>query len=194
MAKCCVLYLFLLRIVIAIALSSQSPSSNASVSTPTATGINCAERSVDKRSNVRAIDCLNLFTFILATTDHTEIMAFELSPDQSPGSKLFSRTTGTCEFFVVFGSYSRKARPVREFHTLDEILAVGLGVIGLCLLDSRPDSTHWAGVGKINPMSKLRIGVAGLLPTESGLNGPEVNDTISLGAGTEQWLDDVLES
>jgi len=171
-------------------LSPSTNVSNPSLSVPL--GVNCATRSVDERANVHAIDCLNLFTFILATTHHTAPMTFTLTPAQLPGAKVFSRTAGTCEFFVVLGNGRRPVRPPAETFSLDVVLGIGLGIVAYCLLDGQPEYTHWAGVAKVSAVSKLRIGVAGLLSVEG--NSGSGNGSIELGAGMEGWLDEVSES
>ena len=194
MAPRLILAFLLLKLLIEASSTSTSDLSNpldptTNLSTPIL--LNCATGGVDQRPNVKAIDCLNLFTYILATEpDHTQLKTFGLQPGQRPGSVVFERRTGSCELFLVFSSGTR--RPVAERTTLDTVLRVALEIVAGCFLDSRPDSTHWAGCAKYNQMSKLKICIAGPLP--GGQNEGITNSTLSLDPGEDEWVDDLLES
>ena len=175
------LYLFFVllffRLTAANIPSLALPSLNVSAQRPYQ--LSCAEGPVNHRRNVRAIDCLNLFTYILATTtDHTAPITYGLDPDQKSSAIVFKRESGTCGFFVGIGSSKMQAVPPPETTTLDVVLGVALYLVAHCLLDGKPDSTHWAGVGKWSPSSNVKISVAGLRP--SGYNGGDMNETLFL--------------
>jgi hypothetical protein len=131
--------------ILAIAIDPSSPSllqpgSNVStlrspprVVSPT----RCTSRSVYYQQNVRAIDCLNVFTFILATEHHAREQTFTVPPDVSSSTVAYSRRSGTCKLDV-----SIIAGVTMVVSSFDEILQAALRVVGLCLLDNRPDSMH----------------------------------------------------
>lgn len=97
----------------------------------------CASRSLHYRHNVRAIDCLNLFTFILATEDHAKQQTFTVPPGATSQTTAYSRRAGSCEIGVAF-----VAGTTVVVSSFDEIMRAALRIVGLCLLDNRPDSTH----------------------------------------------------
>ena len=198
MAAWLVLTLILLRSLIrASSPSTNNPSISSHPATNLSTPVllNCANRAVDQRPNVKAIDCLNLFTYILATEPHrTQQMIFGLLPGQRPGTKVFDRRTGTCEFFLVLGggSGSSAGKPPAETSTLDTVMGVALEIVSNCLLDNRPESTHWAGCAKFSYTSNLKICIAGPLPEGQDAGG--VNATLSLDPRDDEWVDNLLES
>lgn len=130
--------------IMAITVDSSSrsllqPGSNVSTlrSPPHVSPTRCTSRSVDYRQNVRAIDCLNVFTFILATEHHAREQTFTVPPDVSSSTVAYSRRSGTCKLDVSF-----IAGVTMVVSSFDEILQAALQVVGLCLLDNRPDSMH----------------------------------------------------
>ncbi len=140
-----ILVLLFVSSTLAIAINSSpgsllQPGSNVSSllsSLDAVSATKCAVRSLDYRHNVRAIDCLNLFTFILATEDHTKKQTFILPPDAAPGATVYSRRAGTCELGVIFSAGNTAVES-----SVDEILRAALRVVGRCLLDNRPDWSH----------------------------------------------------
>ncbi|KAL6713398.1 hypothetical protein ACLMJK_008863 [Lecanora helva] len=170
--------------------SIESPAPVTNLSTPVS--LQCETRPMGHRRNVRAIDCLNLFTFILATEpDHTQPITYSLRPGQRSGAIVWSRSSGGCEFFVTLGQARHKA-PLPETTTLDRILGVGLGIVSDCFLNGQADDTHWAGAGKFDYQSKVKIGILGSLP--QGDARQSGNGTLLLDPGAVDWMDDLLES
>ena len=186
-----ILFLLCSRFVIAIdSLPDPLTTNNQSqVASPT-TKYSCAFSGVAGRANVRAIDCLNLFTFILATEHHASPVTFSLPPGQSGYETVYTRHAGTCELAVIMGRFGQRVNP--ETVTFDQLLQVGLSIVSNCLLNGEPDDTHWGGVGKINPASNLRIAIAGLKPAVT--NGGSANTNSSLDVGMVDWTDIVSES
>lgn len=79
-----------------------------------------------------------------------------------------------------------------ETTTLDAVLGVALGIVAECFLDSKPDYTHWAGVGRPSHESRLVIGIFGVSPR--GEDEGSKNRTVMLDTEFRDWVDKVLES
>lgn len=172
--------------------------------------IKCASRSLNYRHNVRAIDCLNLFTFILATEDHTKEQTFTVPPGSTSSTTAYSRKTGACEIRAGFAPGTTAV-----VSSVDEIMRAALRVVGLCLLDNRPDSTHctlpsqwhsflgprrtmrsklkvnYVGGGGV-AINHLHIGVAGLVTPSLG-NQLSTNET-SLDRDFGTWFEGLVDS
>ena len=144
--------------------------------------------------NVRALDCLNVYTYILATTaNRIQPMRYAGSP-LARRSTVYSRQSGTCEFVVsLWDRDSAKPPylpPPPEIATLDEMLGRGLYVVSQCLMDSRPESTHFGGIVRLKTGSNLWIAM-GSVALRDGGGG---NGTMSLDEGmSDQWLDAISE-
>lgn len=136
----------------------------------------CATESLQDRQNVRAIDCVALASFILATTNHAQVTQFWAKPDVL---NIWFRTSGTCEILIHFPYPAGSSGPVPEWSSFDEIVGAALEIVATCLLDNKPtDRTHWGGGSKVGAEGKLTVGVTGLRVGEGGVGSG--NGTLSL--------------
>ena len=131
------------------------------------------------RNTPTALDCLNILTFILATTpDHDQPR--EWSRIASPVRTLlpYTRHSGTCKLLVQLTSAT--GRTTIETATFDEVIGAAMRLIEVCLLGSRPGEEPWGGVavtGSRNFLDVIIFGTA--LPV--GIEGA----TVGLRNGTD---------
>ena len=97
------------------------------------------------RNTPTALDCLNILTYILATTpDHDQPR--EWSRIASPVRTLlpYTRKSGTCKLLVQLTTAT--GRTTIETATFDEVIGAAMRLIEVCLLGSRPGEEPWGGV------------------------------------------------
>lgn len=98
---------------------------------------NCFPSRRSTQGTVRAIDCLDLFTFILATTPDTTLRQTYLPAEpERPPPLGFHRTVGTCDFTVVNNGLTAATA------SMDEIIRSALGILASCFFDNKSDLTH----------------------------------------------------
>lgn len=119
----------------------QSGINESSIELSNSSPISCHDGTIG-REHSHAIDCLNLFTFILATEDHIEPRTFFRPPvsrsEKRPPS--YQRHAGTCELTIALPGDPTTSKSV--ISTIDQILRLTLRIVGECLLDGRPDTAH----------------------------------------------------
>ena len=112
------------------------------------------------RNTPTALDCLNILTFILATTpDHSQ--SREWSRIASPGRTLlpYSRNSGTCKLLVQLTTAT--GRTTIETATVDDVIAAAMRLIEVCLLGSRPGEEPWGGVAVTGSRNFLDVIIYG---------------------------------
>ena len=104
-----------------------------------------------------ALDCLNLLTFILATTpNHNQPTEWSRSAHST-----YDRSTGTCQLAVRLDISASSAAV--EMASFDEVVAAAMRLIEVCLLngDSRPAGEQRGGVATAGPNGLLRVIICG---------------------------------
>ena len=112
------------------------------------------------RHSPTALDCLNILTFILATTaDHNQPR--EWSRIVSPGRTTlpYSRDSGTCKLLV---QLEPAIGPTTiETATFDDVVGAAMRVIEVCLLGSRPGDEPSGGVAVAGTRNYLDVIIFG---------------------------------
>ena len=118
----------------------------------------CAPRIVRAGYQVAtALDCLNLLTFILATTPNHD-QPTEWSP---PARSTYDRSSGTCALAVRLETTMSSTSV--ETASFDEIVAAAMRLVEVCLLnsDSRPAEEERGGVAVAGSSKLLRVMIYG---------------------------------
>lgn len=103
-----------------------------------------------------ALDCLNLATFILATTpNHADPIQLSNGATAGQVKTPWFRTSGTCVITVV------STGP--DTTSFDEILRIVLELVGNCFLDNRPLEEHWGGNARFGVNDRLSMLLSGTL-------------------------------
>lgn len=92
-----------------------------------------------------ALDCLNVLTFILATTsNHNRPTQWSVIPGPDHTRLPYRRSSGTCQLLVRLTPMIIPA-PTTEIATFDEVIGAAMRIIEVCLLNSNPDVEYWGG-------------------------------------------------
>jgi len=177
-------YILLLLVSAAFAMNASSSLSN---SVPT-----CAGSQAVERGNPRPVDCLNLATFILATTaDRSRPIQFSGHPSEGQIELPYTRSSGTCELFVIIANTDPyPGVPVTS--SFDEVLSGMLDIVGVCLLNNIPEAVNFGGVTEAGVSGRLTIGICGLRRT-GGNGGLQGNKTLDLG-DIDLWMQSITQS
>lgn len=124
----------------------QSGSNESSLLSANGSPVTCPEEIFNRRY-VTAIDCLNLFTYILATEDHITQQTFFRRPVEpgAPRPPSYQRQAGSCELTVSLTGDPTISNSATS--SIDYIMRMALIILGQCFLDNRPDSTHCTFLG-----------------------------------------------
>ena len=104
-----------------------------------------------------ALDCLNVLTFILATTpNHNQPTEWS-----RPAHSIYDRSSGTCSLAVRFKT--AKGSTTVETASFDEIIAAAMRLVEVCLLnsDSRPAGEERGGVATAGSRNLLQVIIYG---------------------------------
>ena len=129
-----------------------------------------------------ALDCLNLLTFILATTpNHNQPTEWS-----RPAHSTFDRSSGTCSLAVRLDT--AKPPTAVETASFDEIVAAAMRLIEVCLLnsDSRPAGEQRGGVATAGSRKLLRVVICGTREAGAveGVTADSGNRTVAInGSG-----------
>ena len=108
-----------------------------------------------------ALDCLNLITFILATTpNHNQPTEWS-----RPTNPTYDRSSGTCSLAVRLDITASSTAV--EMASFDEVVAAAMRLIEVCVLkgDSRPAGQQRGGVATAGASGLLRVIVCGTRET-----------------------------
>ena len=131
------------------------------------------------RNTPTPLDCLNILTFILATTpDHSQQR--EWSRIASPVRTMlpYSRSSGTCKLLVQLTRAT--GRTTIETATVDEVIGAAMRLIEVCLLGRRPGEEPWGGVAVTGSRHLLDVIIYGT-PQSGVVEGA----TVGWGNGTD---------
>ena len=127
-----------------------------------------------------ALDCLNVLTFVLATTpNHKQQTHWSRSPHDGNNLLPYSRNSGTCQLLVQFRS--RVPPGAVDTASVDQVVAAALRIIEICLLAAVVDEEPAGGIARIGMSRYLNVLVWGA-PNTYGAEGTSSNETIMLNA------------
>ena len=138
-----------------------------------------------------ALDCLNLMTFILATTpDHDKLMTWTRTPQAGEVMLPYQRDTGSCLLWVQLA----RANPQPKFEraTFDEMIAAALRVLEICMLEYVPGAVKLGGLAQTGSSGDLLVMIAGTKGIRDG-DGESRNETSILNP-SEAGVDRLLQS
>jgi hypothetical protein len=137
------------------------------------------------RRTPSALDCLNVLTYMLATTANHDLPT-EWSRHPASGQTLlpYRRSSGSCQILVQLTK--KPPAPTTETATFDEVIGAGLRITEVCLLSSRRDIEHWGGAALAGSSRYLDVIVWGT-PIYGGNNGVQSNATVELDE-TGEWV------
>lgn len=191
------LYLLLLPASLAFAINTTlSPNSEPSSPLPLSpleVAYRCAssEEPIVGRRIPTALDCLNVLTYILATTpnhDRPTHWSRALTPDST---KLpYRRNSGTCQFLVRLTTTVPSS--MIETASFDQVIAAALRIVEVCILSGRADVRPSGGVGLGGRSGHLDIVIWGA-PVSDGHQGYLSNETAALN-GFDASLNPIFQS
>ena len=146
------LYLLLSLASLAFAINTK-PSQNGEPSSPLLpspldVAYRCAssDEPIAGRRVPTALDCLNVLTFVLATTPNHDQPTDWSRVSGSHRTKLpYRRNSGTCQFLVRLTTTVSSA--IVETASFDQVISAALRIIEVCILNGRPDVKPSGGVG-----------------------------------------------
>ena len=93
-----------------------------------------------------ALDCLNVLTFVLATTpNHDQPTEWSRVPGSGRTKLPYRRNSGTCQFLVRLTTTVPSS--ITETASFDQIIAAAMRIIEVCILNCRADLKPSGGVG-----------------------------------------------
>ena len=138
-----------------------------------------------------ALDCLNVLTFVLATTpNHKQPTKWSRHPDPGHIMLPYRRSSGTCQFLVRLTTTVPSSSI--ETASFDQVVAAALRIIEVCILIGRADERPPGGVGLGGMGGLLDIVIWGA-PDNPGNEGVLSNETVALN-GSAAWIDRVAQS
>ena len=125
-----------------------------------------------------ALDCLNVLTFILATTpNHDRPTHWSRTPASRHTKLPYRRNSGSCQFLV---RLTTTVPPTLiEIASFDQVIAAALRIVEVCILSGRADLKPSGGVGLGGRNGHLDIVVWGA-PVPRGHEGSLSNETAVL--------------
>ena len=135
-----------------------------------------------------ALDCLNVLTFILATTPNHD-RPTQWSRDAVSGQTMlpYRRSSGSCQLLVRLTPAERAL--VIETATFDQVIGAAMRITEVCLLNSRPDAEHWGGAALAGLGRYLDVIIWGS-PVSGGDEAGLGNETVALD-GPGAWINGV---
>ena len=129
-----------------------------------------------------ALDCLNVLTFVLATTpNHDQPTEWSRGPSSSHTTLPYHRNIYNSQFHVTLTKTVSSS--ITETASFDQVIAAALRIIEECILNGRTDVQPSGGVGLGGRSGHLDIVVWGA-PVTHGLEGVLSNETArSNGSG-----------
>lgn len=132
-----------------------------------------------------ALDCLNILTFILATTpNHNRPTQWSRFPGSDHTILPYRRFSGTCQLVVRLTPVH--PAPTVETATFDHVIGAAMRIIEVCFLNSRPDTEHWGGTAVVGSSKYLDVVVWGA-PDSGGNEALLNNETVALN-GSGAWI------
>ena len=152
---------------------------------PLSVAYRCAssEEPIAGRRIPTALDCLNVLTFVLATTpNHDQPTQWGRTPSSGQTKLPYRRNSGTCQFLVRLTTTVPSS--ITETASFDQVISAALRIIEVCILNGRTDVKSSGGVGLGGRDGHLDIVVWGA-PATLGHEGFFSNETAILnGSGT----------
>ena len=137
-----------------------------------------SEEPIAGRQIPTALDCLNVLTFILATTPNHDQPTYWSRNAASRHTKLpYRRNSGSCQFLVRLTTTVPPT--IIETASFDQVIAAALRIVEVCILSGRADVKPSGGVGLGGMNGHLDIVVWGA-PVSSGHEGSLSNKTAVL--------------
>ena len=132
-----------------------------------------------------ALDCLNVLTFILATTpNHDQPTQWSRISGYGYTILPYRRNSGSCQLFVRLTS-AVVAPPV-ETASFDQVVGAAMRVVEVCLLNGRPNTEHLGGAAITGSGKYLDVVIWGT--SESGDSEAAVNNETSAGNESGAWV------
>ena len=192
------LYLLLLPASLAFAINTTLLSPNSEPSSPLPLSpLNVAYRCASSEEPIvgrripTALDCLNVLTFILATTpNHDQPTQWSRAPTSDSTRLPYRRNSGSCQFLVRLTTTVPSS--MIEIASFDQLIAAALRIIEVCILNIRADVRPSGGVGLGGRSGHLDIVVWGA-PVTDGHGGYLNNETAALN-GSDASFNPILQS
>lgn len=129
-----------------------------------------------------ALDCLNVFTYVLATTpNHDRPIEWSKKAVSGQIELPYRRSSGSCQLHVRLTT----AVPARtiEIATFDQVIGASMRIVEVCLLNSRPDLEHWGGAALAGLGSYLDVVIGG--SPDAGNDVGSINKTTAVNVSGE---------
>ena len=132
-----------------------------------------------------ALDCLNVLTYILATTpNHNQPTRWTRTPGTKHTLLPYRRESGTCQLVVRLASSASKA--TIETASFDQVVGAAMRIIEVCLLNGGRDVERWGGVAVAGLGNRLDVVIIGA-PVAGGTEGTLSNRTAVLNV-SDAWI------
>jgi len=151
----------------------------------------CARNAAVDRGNPRPTDCLNLATFILATTsDRSQHFQFSRHPSEGQMKLPYTRGSGTCVLSVIITT-TDPTPDVLVTSSFDDTLRNVLDVVGVWLLNNSPEAENFGGVAKVGVGDRLTVGIYGTR-TIGGNGETQGNEILNL-VEIDLWMQSISQ-
>ena len=137
------------------------------------------------RQTPSALDCLNVLTFMLATTPSHDLPT-QWSRIPASGQNLlpYRRNSGSCQLFVQLTQ--KHPAPTIETASVDQVIAAAMRITEVCILNSRPGVEHWGGAALVGLSRYLDVIILGT-PISGGNKGALSNETVKMNESGD-WV------
>lgn len=127
-----------------------------------------------------ALNCLNVLTYILATTpNHDQPTIWSSDPGPYQTTLPYRRTSGNCQLYVRLTARS-EPRPHTEIASFDQVVGASMRIIEVCLLNGRTDV---GGVALVGMGANLDVVVWGSPVTRGDEEVPSNRTVALIGSG-----------
>ena len=150
-----------------------------------------SEEPIAGRLTPTALDCLNVLTFVLATTpNHERPTSWSRIPAPGRTKLPYRRNSGTCQFLVRLTTTVPSS--IVETASFNQVIAAALRIVEVCILNGRADVQPTGGVSLGGRSGHLDIVVWGA-PDDHGHAGLLSNETAVLN-GSEASFNPIFQS
>lgn len=137
------------------------------------------------RRTPTALDCLNVLTYMLATTaNHDQPTEWTRNPASGQMPLPYRRSSGSCQLYIQLTQ--NRPGPTIETASFDQVIGAAMRIIEVCLLNGRPDVKQWGGAAVVGLSGFLDVVVWGT-PISGGDEGVQSNETVDLSE-SGQWV------
>ena len=143
------------------------------------------------RRTPTALDCLNVLTFILATTpNHNQPTKWSQLPGHDHITLPYRRSSGTCELLVRLNKHAPPS--AIDISSVDHVVGNSMRLIEVCLLYGKPDVEQSGGRASAGAYRYMDVVIWGA--PDSGGNGGALSNRTGTLAGPGPLLTEISQA